>query len=468
MSQTSVLEKKVNLNIETLSRDTIIVLTLQVVGMALSYLMQVFLAQWMGKNEYGIYEYVMSWTLLLAIVAEFGWPHTVLRFILEYRVKQQWEYLQGIVRISWLLTVLAGVVLSLAAIGIVLLLDHYRSFTYTTPMLVGIGLGLVPLLALSGVQLEMARAVDDLTLAFAPYRVIWPSLVLAGGFFLWQTNHSLTSIPMISAASLALLFVIVFQLWVLWKQFNKEFEPASPVYAIREWIGVALPLFLQGAFSIILSQTDIVMVGSILGPEDAAIYSAAIRTSTWTIFMLPTMNMVAAPMYASFYAQKDRQGLQQLVSVVALRIFWPSLAIAFILIVFAQPALGIFGSEFIVADWELKILVLGQLVNVLSGPVYFLTAMTGHQNKSVVAFGWATLMHLVLNAIAIPVFGTIGAAMATTFTMVVLNIWLNILVIKNIEINPSIFSGLFSLRNQPELEAVKNGSVATPEDGSQP
>jgi O-antigen/teichoic acid export membrane protein len=119
-------------------------------------------------------------------------------------------------------------------------------------------------------------------------------------------------------------------------------------------------------------------------------------------------------------------------------------------LLFTQPVLSIFGSDFITANWTLKILVIGRLVDALCGSVGSLMVMTGHQNKSLPVFGWCALMNIVLNAITIPYLGMVGAAIATSITMITWNIWLSVLVIKYVKVNPSIFSALF----KPDSKSV--------------
>ena len=74
------------INLEVLAKDAVVALILKAGGLILIFVLQVFLARWMGKTEYGIYEYVFAWTLLLAIPAGLGLPRTTLRLISEYRV----------------------------------------------------------------------------------------------------------------------------------------------------------------------------------------------------------------------------------------------------------------------------------------------------------------------------------------------------------------------------------------------
>jgi O-antigen/teichoic acid export membrane protein len=152
------------------------------------------------------------------------------------------------------------------------------------------------------------------------------------------------------------------------------------------------------------------------------------------------VNIVVAPRFAALYAQGNRQGLQQLVATVAHWIFWPSLAIAIALIAFATPVLQLFGSEFATARWELSVLAIGQLVNTSVGSVGYLMMMTGHQDRAAAVFGIAALANLVLNAIAVPLFGTIGAAVATALTLAWWNLWLYRLVVRYLDVYPSVVS----------------------------
>lgn len=432
--------------IEGLAKDTAIALIIQVSGLSLTYLLQVFLAQWMGRAEYGIYEFVISCALLLAIPAGLGLPHTVLRLIPEYRVKQDWQRLHGVMRGSWLLTVLASLALTPIATGGIFTINHFHPFIYATPLL--FGMGLVLLQALVSLQQEIARAMNDIPLAFVPSQIVFPLLVLVSGFLLLQRHEDLTSLATIEIASFMLLAVVGVQFGLLWRKFNREFVSATPVYAYREWLGIALILLIQQASSGILSQTDTVMIGSSIGPESAGIYNAAVKTSLWTSFVLQIVNMVAAPMFTTLYAQGDMSGLQKVVSCVTRWIFYPTIAIAFCLMTFTQPILSLFGSGFVAADLSLKVLVLGQLVNALCGSVGYLMIMTGHQNQSFRVIVCSALLNVVLNAILIPFFGIVGAAIATSFTMIVWNVWLSILVVKYIGVRPSIFYSLFEGNSQ--------------------
>lgn len=403
--------------------------------------MEICLAQWLGSTEYGIYQYVIAWSLLMAVPAGLGLPITVLRFVAEYRVQEAWGLLWGIVQSSWLMTIVASLLLSLVTASGIFVWNHYHPFAYATPLLIGIGL--IPLQALINLQVETARGTQDVALAYGPSKLIWPVMLLFGASLFLAINHTLTENSAIVIAQITLLVVVLFQLSLLWLKLREEFEIAPPSYALKKWFSVALIMSLNHGCFLFLANTDTIMVGSIVGSESAGMYAAAVKTARWVSFVYDIVNFVAAPSFVILYAQNKKEELQEVVSEVSVWIFWPSVAIALLLIGFSQPILGLFGSEFMPASWQLKILVLGYLFSALCGSVGYLMVMTGNQNKSAIVMVSAVIINIILNAIAIPLMGAVGAAIATALTTALWSICLAILVIKYVGVNPMFYRGLW-------------------------
>lgn len=420
-----------------IARGVILAFAIQVTGEGLDYLVRVCLARWMGIAQYGIYEYVLAWGLMLAILAELGLPTAMLRLVAQYRVQQQWGLLRGAVRGSWAIALSLGIILAGAVSGGLQLYGD-RDWIYTVPL--SLGIWMMPLLALVRLQSEIARALGRVALAYLPWRVCWPLSVTIAALVWFRAGHPLTAIPAIGISIAALAALTAIQLILLWRRIRTEADASTPTYAPRLWLRLAFPLLLTNGFLIVLKQTDILCIGAWVSPEAVGIYTAAAKTAMWVAFVLQSVNIVVAPRFAALYAQGNRQGLQQLVATVAHWIFWPSLAIAIALIAFATPVLQLFGSEFATARWELSVLAIGQLVNTSVGSVGYLMMMTGHQDRAAAVFGIAALANLVLNAIAVPLFGTIGAAVATALTLAWWNLWLYRLVVRYLDVYPSVVS----------------------------
>ncbi len=421
----------------TLARGAGAALCVQIFSVGFNYTTQILLARWMGVTEYGIYDYAIAWGISLAFLAGLGLPTAVLRFIPEYTIKQDWAHLRGIIWGSWLQTLIASLVTASCGTILLLWLNTYRDLEYIVPLILGICS--VPLLALTALQKEIVRAVQQIVMAYAPSLIIYP-LVLLGVAFFWQSQQRLTSTSAIALSMLSLFLILIVQLEFFRRALSADIRQVHPAYAFRQWWKVSLPMMFIAGSSMILNQTDTLMIGTMLGAKEVGIYSAALKTAAWVNFILIAVNAISAPMFASLYAEGDRVALQRLVSAIARWMFWPALAVSLGLIVFASPVLNLFGSEFIAAKGALSVLILGQLVNVGAGSVGYLLMMTGHQNQCALVMGFSALVNVVLNIVGIHWLGIMGAALATAFSMALWNIWLHTLVVKHLNIYPSVFA----------------------------
>ena len=430
----------------SLVRGAAIALCLQISGIAVTYTMQVLLARWMGAAQYGIYEYVISIATFLGFIAGLGLPNCLLRFIPKYIVEQDWGKLRGIVWGSWRYVMISSVLISLIAGVSLLISSKYNSDIALTSFLFGISI--IPLQALVRHQREMSRGIRGMTLAYLPSTVVFPLLVIGGLFLDRKGLFSSLTMPAASKAIavtwLSLFLVLSAQLWLFNRQLPTQCSLASAIYSRREWFAVAIPLLFNDSAFVLLSQTDTIMTGAILGSFQVGIYGAAFKTAAGVSFILAGVNAIAAPMFATLHAQGDYEGLQKLTATVARWMFYPTLFFALVLIVFGDRVLGLFGEEFVAARWSMTILILGQLVNVGAGSVGYLMEMTGHHKQCAYVLGCSAVLNLILNAILIPILGIMGAAIATATTMALWNIWLHQLVVKYLGVKPSIISAIRS------------------------
>ena len=419
----------------TLARGAGIAFVIQATGTGLRYLTQVLLARWMGASEYGVYAYAFTWANLLSVFATLGFTTGVLRFVPEYLTKRDWAHLRGLIRRVRQLVFLAGIVLA-AVGGLVLLFLRSPQMDVSALLL---GMGLVPLLALMSVQTEMVRGTQRIALAYAPPMLLQPVLALGTAFFVLKALGALTGVATIGAFTLAVLVVLAVQSRGLIRVLPREALLAPPSYETSGWLRVSLPLLLVSGSLIVLNQADILMIGFFLGPREAGIYTAATKTAALVSFVLVAVNAIAAPMISELHAKGDREKLQEMVSAAARWMFWPSLGVTLGLVLFGGAVLGFFGAEFSEGYLALVLLALGQLVNASVGPVGYLMSLTGHQDLSARVYGLSALVNVGLNALLIPIWGLLGAAVATMVAMVLWNVWLYGLVGRLLGIRPLAF-----------------------------
>ena len=188
------------------------------------------------------------------------------------------------------------------------------------------------------------------------------------------------------------------------------------------------------------------MVGAILGDRAAGLYGAAAKTASMVGLILIAVNTIGAPMFSVLLAQDRHKDLQQLASAIVAWAFWPSCLLSIILATCAPLVLATFGPAFASAEWSLRVLLVGQIVNAAAGSVGWLMLLSGRQNVAARVYGWVALIHVVLLAALTPAFGIVGAAAATTLTMSLWNVWLHSAVVRELNIHPSIIFKLRSAR----------------------
>ena len=105
------------------------------------------------------------------------------------------------------------------------------------------------------------------------------------------------------------------------------------------------------------------------------------------------------------------------------------------LMAFPGPLLSVFGPEFREGALALQILAIGQLVRLASGPLGSILIMTGNQRWVLAYAGFGVLLCIGFVALLVPGYGTVGAAAATTATVILRNLAAAVVVHRVLGIN---------------------------------
>lgn len=182
---------------------------------------------------------------------------------------------------------------------------------------------------------------------------------------------------------------------------------------MKELLKDSWPLILSGVAIAIYMRIDQIMIGSMLGDTELGVYSVAVKLSeAW--YFLP-MIITASVFPAILKAKKKSKELylermQKLYDAFT----WFTIPIAIIVALLSSYIIGIlFGDEFIQASLVLSILI-------FSGVFTFLGVASSKylisENLTKISFYRTVLgliINILLNVMLIPVYGIIGAAIAT-------------------------------------------------------
>ncbi|MBK8952182.1 MAG: polysaccharide biosynthesis C-terminal domain-containing protein [Chitinophagaceae bacterium] len=147
------------------------------------------------------------------------------------------------------------------------------------------------------------------------------------------------------------------------------------------------------------------------------------------------INYIISPLIAQYFANGEMDRLQNLVTRTSRLVFFISLPLAIIIMLFSRPFMSFFDADLYNGHLALLILCAGQIVNVVCGSVGLVLLMTGHQRYSILSVIIAVLLNAGLNLALIPKFGLTGTAIATATSMIAWNIMMYIFALKKIKIN---------------------------------
>jgi O-antigen/teichoic acid export membrane protein len=170
------------------------------------------------------------------------------------------------------------------------------------------------------------------------------------------------------------------------------------------------PRSLASVAQIVIQRLDIVLVGILRGPVDAAVYTAATRFLVAGQLGNAAISMAAQPQLTKLFALGDRAGagvVYQVTTGWLILLTWPLYLLAAI---FGPEVLGIFGRTYHTGSTVMLILALAMLVATACGQVDTVLITAGRSSWSLVNGLLAMSVNVGVDLALIPRFGITGAA----------------------------------------------------------
>ena len=144
-------------------------------GLGLTLLVHFVLARTIGPEGLGIYAYVLAWVMVLVLLAKLGLEQTLLRFVADYREREDWQLVRAVIRYAERRVIVLGLAVAGIGAGVVVALTNGASETLPRTFL--IGLAMIAPLALLQARSSVARGLGLVASALLPYAVVRPATV---------------------------------------------------------------------------------------------------------------------------------------------------------------------------------------------------------------------------------------------------------------------------------------------------
>lgn len=376
--------------------------------------MHVLLARSLGKTGYGAFSYTLSIVGILAVFAPMGWGTALMRFIAEYHERKQFGLLKGAIRFAHLVTICASLLGSAFLLGIA----QWSGVAPDMSLSLRFAAVLLPFAALSHLRRKALNGLMFIKGSIVPEEIILPMTVIALvlAMSLREPAEALLAYTCAAAGVLVIGWVI------LNRALPTELAMVAPEYSRRVWSGIAFMMLLGSLSQIVLNQTDIVMIGALAEMDSVGLYSASNRIASVNVFVLGSVNMVASPMLAAAFHGGRRPEFWRIFRQTVLASSAFAVPVSLTMFWMPEVLLGFFGEGFTTGSSLLRVLVLGQLINALTGPVGFALLMAKRERAFAWSMGIAAMANVLGNYIAVPLWGAFGAACVTASTVGVLNL----------------------------------------------
>lgn len=400
------------------------------------FVAQVLLANLMGTAQYGLYVYVVSWLTVVQLLAVFGYNKTVLRYLAAYRKQGEWARFRGLLVHAHGLPLLWGSVLGAVMAG--LAQWAWPESPYRPVFLWGALV--LPLMAVGTVRQAALQALKWVSAALIPEQLVRPVVLVALVYGAYRVSGGLVSgATAMALNNLAFLAAVGLGFAMLYRALPAEGRRGPRDYARADWSAMARPLLLVAAMHIAVRKGDILILGAMAGEEAVGVYGAATRITDLVVFGLAAVNAIASPMLSEAFAAGDRDQFQRITTYAAWGIAVLCVPLVLALWAFGGWVMGLFGEGFAEGHLALAILVAGQLVNALTGPVTATLTMTGYQRQTAWIMGGVLVLSVGLNVALIPRYGAVGAAMATAIATAVNNLAMTAATVRLLGVNPTVF-----------------------------
>ncbi|WP_139685740.1 lipopolysaccharide biosynthesis protein [Vibrio tasmaniensis] len=382
------------------------IFAVRILGLLFSFLLNIYVARTYPGSTVGQYFYLVQIVTLVSIIARFGSDTSLLKLAhtFNYKIKNDVLFFSSKIFVYIVSLHLFVYFFSLRILDF----DFFNGSGFTVSQFLYI---IIPF-SITCYCSEYLRGVNEHNKANFCQLILPPALLI---ILISSTSSSLIYSYTVSVTMASLVSAF----------FYFKTTPSKPSLNnnIYSRYKQSLPTFFYiSVLNVGLSSIDIIALEAYSSSESVAIYGVAIRLSGLAAMLLIIVNGIIGPTFSKLYEQKKINELVKNYQKISLCLMIAALLMLMLSIFFGEWFITIIYGESYRNSYSIFcILVLAQAFALATGPTAYLLMMTGyenyHRNILIVSF----FINLILNLSLIPMYELYGAAVATTFSIIIKN-----------------------------------------------
>lgn len=395
------------------------VLFIRILGVLLFFGVTIFLTNYFDPELVGKYDFSRSLLIFLGAISIFGMHQSIIYYSGYLASINNQGYLKRIYyKMIFIVFVISGLLYFISQLLRIEFISEYLNLSLTNTAIKTI-LALF-FYGLTMLNIDVFRAINKIYLSEF-YRNIFRYIIFFIGvviIFYTDNLNRLIDVFLLNFVFLALCSSII----LLYLFSKTDYTPNTVKITYKDIIKRSAPMAVTATSFFLMQSLDILMLTKFTNYETVAFYASAVKLTMIISIVLASVNTVMGPQIAEFFASGKMNKLKENIKKGTRLIFFITFPLILVLALLSSFALGIFGEEYKAAKYALLILLIGQIINTLCGSVGIYLNMTGKQNIFQIILISALFLNVILNFILIPKIGMIGAAIATSTSMILWNI----------------------------------------------
>jgi len=387
-----------------------------------------------------------TWLIVAHFVGVFGFSESSLRFLPRYTERKQYHWAIGFMKTGFWFSTLGATCVGIVGLIAIWILQDEISANYLIPLIV-LSVGL-PIMSLELYLEGISRAFGWYLLTVIPAFAIRPVLIAFGVLISILLGYTPNAALVLSLAVVITLGTVLVQSFIILTRIKKIFGSLDGTGSKKFWVTSSLPLMLSTGVDELYIWSDILILGFMAPAPEVAVYFAAQRTMSLASFIQYAFMLVSAREFSLANAMRDKKELQSRISSATRWTFWMTVPAVGITFAAGYPLLYLFGPEFVSGISIMGVLGLGLIIRSSVGQASELLIILGHQYINLAVSAGGLLFNIIFSIYLIPIYGILGAAIATTITFTLRALTLTLITKK--------LTGLWVLADFPELTHKTN------------
>lgn len=399
-------------------------LSLRFAAIGLTFLQTLVMTRLIGRDTFGQLSFALSFSALFTLVLSIGLDQLLMRDIARYGLggfarSARWQALRPLI-LRWQTPIVA-----LAAIfGVMVFLFTPLGGRYSLS-LAGVS-AMMPVVITRKFIENVALGAKKVGLSILGSQIVYPFLMIVGTTAIWALgavdlgNVTLVYVFAITG-SLATSAVLIWP--ILRDLVNRTYAietPEGPSVREPELLRSGWHFSLISLGFILGQNMDVLLSGYFASADQVALVRVASRVAEMAGLVRAITLLQFKSHLAEAFEAGDLDRVRRITRLMAMIFVGTGVPITLGLWIWAEPAMSIFGQEFVEGAWAMRIYVSGVLVVLLAGPCNSVLAMTGEEQWAARAVWMALSVNFVLDVILIPSLGALGCAIANASSMLII------------------------------------------------